>query len=235
MAEILDVDLLRVRAGRRRGQTGGGRRRPAQPRDRVRVHQPRPVRGPARHHLRACWRSSSTLPARGQAAVRRAGRPRQTGYTGLLVETAASSDEPDWKEMLNWSAPIGRATRCKRKFPHRLPRPAAPRGGGARHHRGAVPLPRLDRRPAASLPAGHRRGHRLPRDVLRRHGRRRPDADPGDPLPGDVRARRRRRPRVGRRARRHQPHHRAAARHGARAAGEGRRRLGRRRRRPTAR
>jgi isopenicillin N synthase-like dioxygenase len=30
----------------------------------------------------------------------------QTGYTGLLVETAASSDKPDWKEMLNWSTPI---------------------------------------------------------------------------------------------------------------------------------
>ena len=25
----------------------------------------------------------------------------QTGYTGLLVETAAASDVPDWKEMLN--------------------------------------------------------------------------------------------------------------------------------------
>ena len=30
----------------------------------------------------------------------------QTGYTGLLVETAAVSDVPDWKEMLNWSAPV---------------------------------------------------------------------------------------------------------------------------------
>lgn len=30
----------------------------------------------------------------------------QTGYTGLLVETAASSDVPDWKEMLNWRAPL---------------------------------------------------------------------------------------------------------------------------------
>src|SRR3954468_7719803 len=27
----------------------------------------------------------------------------QTGYTGLLVETAAASDVPDWKEMLNWA------------------------------------------------------------------------------------------------------------------------------------
>ncbi|HAA66972.1 MAG TPA: isopenicillin N synthase family oxygenase, partial [Acidimicrobiaceae bacterium] len=26
----------------------------------------------------------------------------QTGYTGLLVETAAISNTPDWKEMLNW-------------------------------------------------------------------------------------------------------------------------------------
>jgi isopenicillin N synthase-like dioxygenase len=26
----------------------------------------------------------------------------QTGYTGLLDETAASSDKPDWKDMINW-------------------------------------------------------------------------------------------------------------------------------------
>src|SRR5665811_2226743 len=30
----------------------------------------------------------------------------QTGYTGLLVETAAASDQPDWKEMLNWASLI---------------------------------------------------------------------------------------------------------------------------------
>ena len=30
----------------------------------------------------------------------------QTGYTGVLLETAASSDKPDWKEMLNWATPI---------------------------------------------------------------------------------------------------------------------------------
>ena len=40
----------------------------------------------------------------------------QTGYTGLLVETAASSDKPDWKEMLNWSAPIVAGHPLKRKF-----------------------------------------------------------------------------------------------------------------------
>jgi len=43
----------------------------------------------------------------------------QTGYTGLLVETAASSDVPDWKEMLNWgrSLPVGHPLR--RMHPHR--------------------------------------------------------------------------------------------------------------------
>jgi isopenicillin N synthase-like dioxygenase len=40
----------------------------------------------------------------------------QTGYTGLLVETAASSDKPDWKEMLNWASPIAAGHPLKRKF-----------------------------------------------------------------------------------------------------------------------
>ncbi len=43
----------------------------------------------------------------------------QTGYTGLLVETAASSDVPDWKEMLNWGRelPVGHPLRTR--YPHR--------------------------------------------------------------------------------------------------------------------
>jgi isopenicillin N synthase-like dioxygenase len=45
----------------------------------------------------------------------------QTGYTGLLVETAASSDSPDWKEMLNWSAPIPAGHPLKRNFPTAYP------------------------------------------------------------------------------------------------------------------
>ena len=45
----------------------------------------------------------------------------QTGYTGLLVETAASSDEPDWKEMLNWATPIPAGHPLKRKFPTAYP------------------------------------------------------------------------------------------------------------------
>ena len=45
----------------------------------------------------------------------------QTGYTGLLVETAASSDKPDWKEMLNWASPIAPGHPLKRKFPTSYP------------------------------------------------------------------------------------------------------------------
>lgn len=45
----------------------------------------------------------------------------QTGYTGTLVETAASSDEPDWKEMLNWSTPIDPGHPLKRRYPAAYP------------------------------------------------------------------------------------------------------------------
>lgn len=45
----------------------------------------------------------------------------QTGYTGLLVETAASSDKPDWKEMLNWASPVPAGHPLKRKFPAAYP------------------------------------------------------------------------------------------------------------------
>jgi isopenicillin N synthase-like dioxygenase len=55
----------------------------------------------------------------------------QTGYTGLLVETAATADVPDWKEMLNWAEepPPGHPLRVK--YPHRyrdqvLPEPVVP-------------------------------------------------------------------------------------------------------------
>ncbi len=45
----------------------------------------------------------------------------QTGYTGLLVETAASSDVPDWKEMLNWGVQLPAGHPLRRKFPHVYP------------------------------------------------------------------------------------------------------------------
>ena len=50
----------------------------------------------------------------------------QTGYTGLLVETAANSEQPDWKEMLNWgdSVPLGHPLRTQ--FPTRYHEPVLP-------------------------------------------------------------------------------------------------------------
>ena len=50
----------------------------------------------------------------------------QTGYTGLLVETAASSDKPDWKEMLNWATPIASGHPLRRKYPGSYPEQLLP-------------------------------------------------------------------------------------------------------------
>ncbi len=43
----------------------------------------------------------------------------QTGYTGLLVETAASADVPDWKEMLNWGRTVPPGHPLRDRYPHR--------------------------------------------------------------------------------------------------------------------
>ncbi len=55
----------------------------------------------------------------------------QTGYTGLLVETAAASDVPDWKEMLNWGRTLPAGHPLRARYPHRygpqvLPETAVP-------------------------------------------------------------------------------------------------------------
>ena len=43
----------------------------------------------------------------------------QTGYTGLLVETAASAEVPDWKEMVNWGRTVPDGHPLRRRYPHR--------------------------------------------------------------------------------------------------------------------
>lgn len=50
----------------------------------------------------------------------------QSGYTGLLVETAANSDQPDWKEMLNWSTPIAAGHPLRRDFATAYPEQMLP-------------------------------------------------------------------------------------------------------------
>jgi isopenicillin N synthase-like dioxygenase len=50
-----------------------------------------------------------------------AGANGQTGYTGVLVETAESSEKPDWKEMLNWGRELSAGHPMKRKYPQAYP------------------------------------------------------------------------------------------------------------------
>ncbi len=61
-----------------------------------------------------------------KAGFRAAGAGGQTGYTGLLVETAAGSERADWKEMLNWSVPPPAAHPLRRRYPLLYPEPLLP-------------------------------------------------------------------------------------------------------------
>lgn len=50
----------------------------------------------------------------------------QTGYTGVLVETAADAEHADWKEMLNWAAPLPSAHPLRSRYPKSYPDPVLP-------------------------------------------------------------------------------------------------------------
>ncbi|WP_254949190.1 isopenicillin N synthase family oxygenase [Cyanobium sp. N.Huapi 1H5] len=60
------------------------------------------------------------------SGVSRPGASGQTGYTEVLVETAAGSDHPDWKEMLNWSAPLPAGHPLRLRFPGFYPEQVLP-------------------------------------------------------------------------------------------------------------
>lgn len=62
-----------------------------------------------------------SMPAEEKVKAAAPGTHGQTGYTGLLVETAAASDVPDWKEMLNWGSPLPEGHPLRRKYPSRYP------------------------------------------------------------------------------------------------------------------
>lgn len=62
-----------------------------------------------------------SLPIEDKQQFVAPGAHGQTGYTGLLVETAASSDKPDWKEMLNWSIEMPAGHPLKRGYPTAYP------------------------------------------------------------------------------------------------------------------
>jgi isopenicillin N synthase-like dioxygenase len=60
-----------------------------------------------------------SLPAETKQGSTAPGSHGQTGYTGLLVETAAIADVPDWKEMLNWGQTVPEGHPLRRKYPSR--------------------------------------------------------------------------------------------------------------------
>lgn len=50
----------------------------------------------------------------------------QAGYTGLLVETAATAEVADWKEMINFGRSVDPGHPLRRRFPHRYFDPILP-------------------------------------------------------------------------------------------------------------
>ena len=66
------------------------------------------------------------LETKTKARFHAPGSSGQTGYTGLLVETAAGSERADWKEMLNWSEELPVAHPLRRRYPLLYPSPVLP-------------------------------------------------------------------------------------------------------------
>ena len=127
---ILDVDLLAFERGdatQRRAVVDGVMRSLATGFVFTSSDLPEEVLDEAYDHLRRFF----ALPQEEKQRFVAPGSHGQTGYTGLLVETAASSDVPDWKEMLNWGPELPAGHPLRRGYPHRygeqvLPEAAVP-------------------------------------------------------------------------------------------------------------
>ena len=125
MSEILDVDLLRFERGdhdSRKAVIDGVRSSLQTGFVYVRHDLSESLLDEAYDRLRRFFELSPELKARSTPV----GARGQTGYTGLLVETAASSDHPDWKEMLNWSRELPEGHPVRRKFPTAYPNQVLP-------------------------------------------------------------------------------------------------------------
>jgi isopenicillin N synthase-like dioxygenase len=130
MAEILEVDLLRFERGdaaARAAVVDGVRRSLATGFVYTSHDLPEEVIDEAYDKLARFFSLDQATKERFVAP----GAFGQTGYTGLLVETAATAEVADWKEMLNWAEepPAGHPLRVK--YPHRyrdqvLPEPVVP-------------------------------------------------------------------------------------------------------------
>jgi isopenicillin N synthase-like dioxygenase len=118
--EILEVDLLAFEnstGGQRRAVVDGVRRSLAT----GFVYTSHDMSETLLDEAYAMLAEFFSLPADDKQRFVAPGAHGQTGYTGLLVETAASSDKPDWKEMLNWSIELPAGHPLKRKFPTAYP------------------------------------------------------------------------------------------------------------------
>jgi isopenicillin N synthase-like dioxygenase len=120
MNEILDVDLLAFEQG-----TGAARRAVVDGVHRSLatgfVYTAHDLSEDLLDTAYGMLREFFELDREAKAEFTVAGAQGQTGYTGLLVETAAESDHPDWKEMLNWASPIEPGHPLKRGFPTAYP------------------------------------------------------------------------------------------------------------------
>lgn len=125
MSDILDVDLLAFEKGgdvQRRAVVDGVMRS-------LRngfVYTSHDISADLLDEAYAMLQEFFTLPVEDKVQASAPGTHGQTGYTGLLVETAAVSDVPDWKEMLNWGAEIPEGHPLQRKYPARYPRQVLP-------------------------------------------------------------------------------------------------------------
>jgi isopenicillin N synthase-like dioxygenase len=125
MSEILDVDLLAFERGsgeQRRAVVDGVRRSL----ETGFVYTSHDLSAELLDTAYAMLREFFAAPSEEKQRWVAPGAHGQTGYTGLLVETAASSDRPDWKEMLNWSSPIPDGHPLKRKYPTTYPEQVLP-------------------------------------------------------------------------------------------------------------
>ena len=122
---ILDVDLMAFERGDTAATSGCGRWGAKKPGHWFRVYEIRSLQ----LLMDSAYGMLESFFSMDLATKRRfevGGSSGQTGYTGVLRETAADSDWADWKEMLNWSVPPPLSHPLRRHFPTLYPEPVLP-------------------------------------------------------------------------------------------------------------